>query len=107
MNITSKLLLTPGEIKPSFKNWEVRGVFNPAAVRLPDGKIMLIARVAEAVKQAKTNHTSWPIIVSKDNYKVKYGKISRGKVLDHGRNVIYLKDGICRLTTISHLRRIL
>ena len=43
-----KLLLTPKDVKPSFKKWKVEGVLNPAAIRMPNGKIMLMARVAES-----------------------------------------------------------
>ncbi|MDO8460115.1 MAG: hypothetical protein Q7S74_03330 [Nanoarchaeota archaeon] len=106
MEIQNKLLLRPSDIKPTFSNWVVSGVFNPGAIRLPNKKIMLLARVSESVKQEEGKEV-WPLIISKDNYDVKYREISKRKILDRGRNVIYMKGGISRLTTISHFRRII
>ena len=42
-----KILLKPSDIKPSSKEFEVLGVLNPGATRLPDGRIILYARVIE------------------------------------------------------------
>ena len=105
--MNNKILITPEDIKPSFKNWKILGVFNPAAVRLKNGKIALMVRVAEAGgrKHGKAMHC--PIIISKKEYKVSYQKIDKPQVLKKGRSLIYLKEGICRLTHISHFRKVI
>jgi len=108
MRVESKLLVSPNDVKPSFPDWEVNGIFNPAAVRMPDGKIMLFARVAETIKEKKGGKRVYPIITSvskRDD--VKYKELTEsGKVTDMGRNVVYMKGGLSLLRTISHLRRI-
>lgn len=107
MKIESKLLVTPKEVKPSFPNWEVRGIFNPGAIRMPNKKIMLFARVAERVVPKKGQKRFYPIITSAKNENIEYKKLTEtGRVIDRGRNVIYMGGGISLLTTISHLRRI-
>lgn len=60
MKVEEKLLLTPKDIKPSKKGWKVIGVLNPAAVRLPNKKIMLAVRVAE-VPKAGTKRKRLPL----------------------------------------------
>ena len=100
MKIKTKLLLTPSDIKPTFPNWKVEGVFNPAAIRLPNKKIMLFARVAERVIPKGEDHDIYPMVISPDDYYVKYGKISVGKIIDRGRRAIYFNGGICSLTTV-------
>ncbi|MEK6850080.1 MAG: hypothetical protein AABX85_00730 [Nanoarchaeota archaeon] len=107
MKIKTKLLLTPRDVKPTFPDWKVEGVFNPAAIRLPNKKIMLFVRVAESVIPKGEDNNIYPMVISPKDYHIKYGKIAVGKIIDRGRRVIYLEGGVCRLTTISHLRRVI
>ncbi len=106
MNIENKLLLIPEDFIPSFENWIIEGVFNPAAIRLPNKKILLYARIAESVIIKKGRARLCPIIISDKDYKVHYGKISSKRVLGKERRITFLKGGICRLNTISHFRRV-
>ena len=107
MKIKTKLLLSPKDIKPSYKSWKVEGVFNPAAVRLPNNKIMLYARVAEVQDIKHKKGISCPVIISTTEHKIHYEKIRNNQILEKKGNVILFKDGVCRLSTISHFRKII
>ncbi len=109
METITKLLLTPKEIKPSFRGWTVDGVLNPAAVRLKNNKIMLLARIAESGKHQKQGLIC-PIVVSEHKYLIDYEKINQDRIIGQDNQegkIIYLKDGTCRLPTISHFREII
>ncbi|MFC1769349.1 glycoside hydrolase family 130 protein [Nanoarchaeota archaeon] len=98
----NKLLFTPKDIKPSIKDWKIVGVLNPAAIRRKDGKILLMLRVAEQHPQHGKS-MSCPIITSGDGFKTE--KIHKTTIKGKMDNVLMLKDGTCRLTTISHVRQ--
>lgn len=83
-----KLLLVPDSFKPSSSSRVVEGVMNPAAIRLPNKKILLYVRVAES-------------------YPNKKPEISKEKESPLGANIIQLKKGICSLKTISHFRKVI
>ena len=101
MRITDKLLITPKDIEPSFSEWKVQGVFNPAAVRLPDGKILLMARVAEAhLHNEKVIHC--PMITDSG---FTSEAIPMKRVRKRTKTHVYLRNGVCRLTTFSHFRQ--
>ncbi len=108
MKILNKLLLTSNNFKPSFQEWKIDGVLNPAAIRLQNKKIMLYVRVAESyVHYDSTKPFQLPIIVSKDNYGTINEEIRESEIESRDRNVIYLKSGVCRLTNISHFRKVI
>ena len=52
MKIEGKLLLEPKQFRPSFPEWVVKGVLNPGAARLADGRILIYVRVAETAGQS-------------------------------------------------------
>jgi predicted GH43/DUF377 family glycosyl hydrolase len=107
MNADQKLLLSPKDVKPSFRGWKVKGVLNPAAVRLPNRKIMLLARVAETSHQSKDPFMRCPVVVSDKHYRTLGEKIKRRNVVARDGNLIYLKNKTCRLETFSHLRKVI
>jgi beta-1,2-mannobiose phosphorylase / 1,2-beta-oligomannan phosphorylase len=107
MEITRKLLITNKEIIPSFKDLDVKGILNPAAVRLPNKKIMLLARVIESYKQNRNKGVRCPVIISKKEKKAHFQNIKKNKILRSDENMIFLKDGTVRLSTISHFRKII
>src|SRR3989344_8236275 len=47
-----------------------------------------------------------PIVVSESKYEVDYQRVGEEKILSRGKDVVYLKDGTCRLPTISHFREV-
>jgi len=101
-----KILLKPEDIKPSFHSWNVKGVLNPGGERMLDGRIMLYARVAETVKEKYKTKYVCPRFSSKNE--IAYEKLGNKDILKKGNSKeIYLKDGLCRLPTISHLRKVI
>lgn len=88
MENKEKLLLTPNFFKPSFHGRVVEGALNPAAIRLPNKKILLYVRVAES-------------------YLNKKSKISKEKDPNLGANIAQFEKGIYRLETISHFRKVI
>jgi len=106
MKIIDKLLLKPEDFQPSFSDWEIKGVLNPGAVRLPDKRILLYVRVAESAIQKEGIRTC-PIMSSEKEYKFEYQHIPEVDIVRMGRwGEMYLKDGLCRLPTISHFKRV-
>jgi len=104
----SKLLLTPKDLKPSFPKWKVEGVLNPAAIRMKNGKIMLMARVAEISGKHSSNLLTCPVMSSKKEYKATYQTINKKDIIHVGEwGEMYLKNGTCRLPHISHFKTII
>ncbi len=98
-----KLLLKPKDFKPSLRAVKIDGIFNPAAIRLPNREIMLYVRVAE--RPIRKGKRGCPIIVEKDKYR--FEKKTNYEILGQKENVIYLRDGICRLLNLSHFRKVI
>jgi predicted GH43/DUF377 family glycosyl hydrolase len=99
------LLIEPKDIKPSIPEMRVRGVFNPGAVRLPNGKILLMARVAETPIHGKRYFISAKMAGTEKHPKMKTDKIPRttGTIEEQG---FHTKFGMWKLPTLSHLRKI-
>ncbi|MEK6800940.1 MAG: hypothetical protein AABY10_04440 [Nanoarchaeota archaeon] len=102
-----KLLLKPAMFKPSFNDWEITGVLNPGGIRMQNGKICLYVRVAEKPKQNSSGKLMCPVIVSKDEYKAESDSFNKKEIKIQNGNVLYLKNSICRLTNISHFRKVI
>jgi beta-1,2-mannobiose phosphorylase / 1,2-beta-oligomannan phosphorylase len=102
----TKLLLKPEDFNPSFRDWKVYGVLNPAAIRLPNKKILLYVRVAESVVKKDEGGFNCPMITSKKHFEVHYEKFPKRKIVRKKKKIVYLSDGTCRLPTISHFKRV-
>lgn len=107
MIIKDKLLLKPEDFKPSFPEWHIDGVLNPAAVRMGNKKIFLYARIAEHHVPHGETALTCPIITSQTEYETSEQKIKKREIESQENNLIYLKSGICRLTNISHFRKVI
>ena len=105
MKIETKLLLKPEDFKPSFDSFKIEGVFNPAAVRLPNKKIFLYVRVAEVFKSRKNEYV-YPQIISRDGYVIKKNNISLDKIKFIDDSFFYLKNGRYIIRNISHFRKV-
>tara|TARA_Y100000310_G_scaffold344045_1_gene454767 strand:- start:2680 stop:3750 length:1071 start_codon:yes stop_codon:yes gene_type:complete len=103
--VESKLLLEPGDFTPSHRGWQITGVLNPGAVRMADGKICLYVRVAESAGSSKTNVC--PQIVHKGGKQMTYEKFHKNQVAAKEDRYVVLQSGDCRLTNISHFRRVI
>src|SRR5688572_18116300 len=96
-------LLRPADVPPSRPHLEVIGVFNPGAIQTDDG-IVLLVRVAEQAAEKRNGYTALP----------RWDAAQRDYVIDWTRNeelspvdvrvVRRKRDGLVRLTFISHLR---
>ena len=75
------LLLKKEQFKPSNKDFEVIGVFNPAALRLKNGKILLYVRVAERLKKWNKRGKSYsPRCVSNSRYQLTYDGFKKSQI---------------------------
>ncbi len=101
------LLLEPSDFKPANKKFEIIGVFNPASLRLKNGKIVLYVRVAERlINWKKGDYVYAPRSVSNSKYKIKFDNFKKSKVENSSRSGFNFKDGTLRLKVISHFRRV-
>ncbi|MAF50689.1 MAG: hypothetical protein CMH64_01225 [Nanoarchaeota archaeon] len=101
------LLLTKEMFKPSNKNFEIIGVFNPAALRLKNGKILLYVRVAEKLKKwNKKGKSLSPRCISNSRYQLTYDAFKKSNIENYDRGGFHLKDDTVRLKFISHFRRV-
>ena len=107
MKIEEKLLLKPGDFKQSFKKWKIEGVLNPAAIRLPNKKIVLFARIAESTGISHKKLKSCPVISTEEDYKKHYKELHKGAAFKMNGNIVHITKGICKLTTISHFKKII
>ncbi len=96
-------LITPADIKPSRDDWEVVGVFNPAAVKFGN-QILLLLRIAERPKEKKADEQIAPIL-NPQTAAVEYFKVKNNDTnveIPDSRSFYY--KGQMFLTSISHLR---
>lgn len=103
-----ELLLKPEQFKSSNNDLEIIGVFNPGALRLKNGDILLYVRVAEKLKIWEDNRYVYsPRFVSNTRFKVKADGFRRNLIGTSDKGGFHFKDKTIRLKFISHLRRVL
>ena len=103
-----KVLVTPKDIKPSSKDFEVLGTLNPGATRLPNGNILLYVRVIEKlIKDEDKKYCYSPRFTGEDNLKIELDKFNKNSIKQKSDLDFIFKDGTKRLTFISHLKRII
>ncbi len=102
MKVEGKLLLSPEQFRPSIRGWKIDGIFNPGAIRVGN-KIILYVRVAERSPQHETM-VKCPIISGV--YKIRHELVHRDKVECEEGKMVFLRDGTCRLTNLSHFREV-
>ncbi|VVC00806.1 4-O-beta-D-mannosyl-D-glucose phosphorylase [uncultured archaeon] len=105
MKVETKLLATPQDIKPTVPSFRVRGILNPAGVRLPGGKIMLLARIAETPRHGEKYFLA-PRFVGNGESRIVVDRILRHRGMVTPDSFV-MEDNIMRLPTISHFRKIL
>src|SRR5688500_16275535 len=98
----TKLLLRPEDVSPSREDFEVVGVFNPAAVRV-DGEVLLLVRVVERPRERRVGFTGLPRWTGAGHATVDWVPDSSLEPIDP-RVVKRKADGLVRLTFTSHLR---
>ena len=108
MNFYPRVILAPEQFEPSFKGWIIKGVLNPGVVRKKDGRILLFVRIAESAGAQHESMKACPVITNKEDYGVAYEKIKKGEIVGEGSSgEVFLKNGLCKLSTIAHIRRVL
>jgi predicted GH43/DUF377 family glycosyl hydrolase len=107
LNLKSKILIKPEDIKPSSDKFEVIGVFNPGAVRIKNGKIILYVRVMEKLKKMQDARYFYsPRMIGKKDFRIKLDKFKKKNVVSDSEWDFSFENGTKRLTFISHLRRV-
>ena len=103
-----ELLISPEDLKPTSRAFEILGTLNPGVVRMPDGNIMAYVRVIEKlIKNEDDKYCYCPRMVGKDSYKIKIDKFKKDDIEDNTDLDILFKDGTKRLKFISHFRRMI
>ena len=103
-----KILLKPKDILPSSPLVEVISVINPAAIRLPNGNILLYVRVIEKlIKDSDDKYYYSPRMTGKEKFNLILDRFDKDSVETKNLLDFVFKDGTKRLTFISHLRRII
>ncbi len=101
--LATRLLLRPGDVPASRDDFEVVSVFNPGAVRLADGEVVLLVRVAERPRERRPGLTGLPRWNPAQGLTVDWVPDSTLDPIDP-RVVRRKADGLVRLTFTSHLR---
>jgi beta-1,2-mannobiose phosphorylase / 1,2-beta-oligomannan phosphorylase len=98
-------LISPDDIKPTRDDMKVIGVFNPAAIRVENGDIYLMVRVAETCAGTRDGHFFSPRYV-KDGEKAGLHIECFPVTMEHDGDVRKFLDerGFMRLAFISHIR---
>lgn len=100
--LATRLLLRPEDLPASRPDFEVVGTFNPGAVRVGD-EVVLLVRVAERPRERREGFTGLPRWDVAEGLTVDWVPDAEVEVVDP-RVVRRKRDGLVRLTFISHLR---
>ncbi|WP_372725410.1 glycoside hydrolase family 130 protein [Novipirellula sp.] len=100
--LSNSCLLSPCDIRPTQRDWEVIGVFNPAVAIIGD-EIVMLARVAERPIDRREGWTPLPRWSRTGETAVDWVRDQDLRKTD--ARVVALKDhGDLRLTSVSHLQ---
>ena len=101
--LSTQLLLRPEDLPASRTDFEVVSAFNPGAVRLADGEVVLLVRVAERPRVHRSGFTGLPRWDTSEGLTIDWA--SNGELEPLDPRVVMLKaEGRVRLTFTSHLR---
>src|SRR3989344_3819798 len=102
------IVVKPSDFNPSSDEFEVIGTINPAAVRLPNGEILLYVRIIEKlIKDEDASHVYSPRMTGRKDFRYKIDRFSKSSIAEKNPLDFVFKDGTKRLTFISHLRRVI
>lgn len=96
-------LLSPGDFPPSREDLKVIGVFNPGTSRLPDGRVVLMARVAESPTEQRDGYHALPSWNRDGELEIEYLPEDQDILVDP-RKVVRAADQLMRLKFVSHVR---
>lgn len=100
--LATQLLLRPEDLPASRPDFEVVGAFNPGAVRVGN-EVVLLVRVAERPRERRAGFTGLPRWDVAEGLRVDWVPDGEIELVDP-RVVRRKRDGLVRLTFISHLR---
>jgi predicted GH43/DUF377 family glycosyl hydrolase len=95
-------LCRPGDLRPSRDDLEIVGTFNPGAIAF-GAEVILLVRVAERPRERRAGYTGLPRWQSGAGLTVDWIADDEIDLLD-ARVVRRKRDGLVRLTSVSHLR---
>lgn len=96
-------LLSPADLDASRDDLEIIGLFNPGAARLPDGRVVMMVRVAESPVDQREGFHALPTWTPEGELKIEYLPNDQDILVDP-RKVIRSSDQLMRLKFVSHLR---
>lgn len=96
-------LLSPGDFPPSRDDLKVIGAFNPGAARLPDGRIVLMVRVAESPVEQRDGHHALPSWTPDGELQIEYLPEDQDILIDP-RKVVRAADQLMQLKFVSYIR---
>ncbi len=101
---TENPIIVPSQLTATRPDFEVVGVFNPAAIRIGE-ETMLLLRVAEAPKHVPADHVASPIYDAESRQIVirTWPKLTPGLDTSDSRLIVVGRETF--LTSISHFRR--
>jgi beta-1,2-mannobiose phosphorylase / 1,2-beta-oligomannan phosphorylase len=99
--LLERLLLRPEDLSPSRPDFEVIGVFNPAAIRAGQ-EVKLLVRVVERPREKRPGFTALPRWEPKGTPVVDWVADQELDIIDC-RAVRYKQTGLVRLTFTSHI----
>ena len=99
----TRCLLTPSDLPASRADFEVIGTFNPAAIELDDGRVVLLVRVAERPQEQRPGYVAAPRYDEQGRIVIDWLPTD-GLDTHDPRMAVYRETGFKRLTFINHLR---
>ncbi|MEM7625786.1 MAG: glycosylase [Planctomycetota bacterium] len=96
-------MLTPTDLPPSRDGFEVVGAFNPAAIQLDDGSVVMLVRVAEQPTERRDGLIPSPRYTPDGDIAIDWINADTVDTNDP-RLVVFSDTGFKRLTFINHLR---
>lgn len=101
--LETRCLIRPADLPASRDDFEVVGAFNPGAVQLDDGSVVLLVRVAERPRATRDGWVASPRYSPEGEIVTDW--IDEERVTRNDPRMVIFKDtGFKRLTFINHLR---
>ncbi|MEM8736968.1 MAG: glycosylase [Planctomycetota bacterium] len=101
--LETRCLIRPEDLPASRPGFEVIGAFNPAAIELDDGTVVMLVRVADRPIERRAGFVASPRIDAQGDVAIDW--IDAQAVSTHDPRMAIFKDtGFKRLTFLNHLR---
>jgi len=102
-----RTLINPGDLTPLSELTRIIGTTNPAAVRMPNGDIILYVRVIETLRKYEDGEFFYsPRFEGENTSRIVLDKFPKKEIENKSNLGFLFKDGTKRLTYISYLKRV-